>query len=81
MTMASVAGGCQHCQAHGAFTLHLMGADPERIRDLWTLEQSTEFSEAEKAALRLARHGALAVLLAGVPAYLVAIGLVRRRPA
>jgi hypothetical protein len=23
--MASVAAGCQHCQAHGAHTLHLMG--------------------------------------------------------
>lgn len=57
-TMASIAGGCQHCQAHGAYTLHLMGVDPERIRDIWTFEQSGEFSEAEKAALRLARDGA-----------------------
>jgi alkylhydroperoxidase family enzyme len=58
-TMASVAGGCQHCQAHGAYTLHLMGVDSDRIRDIWTFEQSTEFTEAEKAALRLARDGAL----------------------
>ena len=58
-TMASVAGGCQHCQAHGAYTLHLMGVDPDRIRDIWTFEQSSEFTEAEKAALRLARDGAL----------------------
>lgn len=57
-TMASVAGGCQHCQAHGAYTLHLMGVDPDRIRDIWTFEQSDEFSEAEKVALRLARDGA-----------------------
>jgi alkylhydroperoxidase family enzyme len=57
-TMASVAGGCQHCQAHGAYTLHLMGVDPERIRDIWTFEESAEFSPAEKAALRLARDGA-----------------------
>jgi alkylhydroperoxidase family enzyme len=57
-TMASVAGGCQHCQAHGAYTLHLMGVDPNRIRDIWSFEQSSEFSEAEKAALRLARDGA-----------------------
>lgn len=57
-TMASVAGGCQHCQAHGAYTLHLMGVDPDRIRDIWTFEQSTQFSDAEKAALRLARDGA-----------------------
>jgi alkylhydroperoxidase family enzyme len=57
-TMASVASGCQHCQAHGAYTLHLMGVDPDRIRDIWTFEQSTEFSEAERAALRLARDAA-----------------------
>ena len=58
-TMASIAGGCQHCQAHGAYTLHMMGVDPDRIRDIWTFEQSGEFSEAERAALRLARDGAL----------------------
>ena len=58
-TMASIAGGCQHCQAHGAYTLHMMGVDPDRIRDIWTFEESTAFSEAERAALRLARDGAL----------------------
>lgn len=58
-TMASIGGGCQHCQAHGAYTLHLMGVDAERIRDIWTFEQSDAFSDAEKAALRLARDGAL----------------------
>jgi alkylhydroperoxidase family enzyme len=58
-TMASIAGGCQHCQAHGAYSLRLMGVDPDRIRDIWTFEQSAEFSDAEKAALRLARDGAL----------------------
>jgi alkylhydroperoxidase family enzyme len=57
-TMASIAGGCQHCQAHGAYTLHLLGVDEERIRDIWSFEQSTQFSDAEKAALRLAQHGA-----------------------
>jgi alkylhydroperoxidase family enzyme len=58
-TMASIAGGCQHCQAHGAYTLHLMGVEPDRVRDIWTFEQSNGFSESEKAALRLARDGAL----------------------
>jgi alkylhydroperoxidase family enzyme len=57
-TMASIAGGCQHCQAHGAYTLHLMGVNPERIRDIWSFEQSAAFSPAERAALRLARDGA-----------------------
>ena len=57
-TMASAAAGCQHCQAHGAYTLHLMGVDSNRIRDIWTFEDSSTFNEAEKAALRLARDGA-----------------------
>ena len=57
-TMASIAGGCQHCQAHGAYTLSLMGVDANRIRDIWTFEQSADFTEADKAALRLARDGA-----------------------
>ncbi|MDT8398356.1 MAG: carboxymuconolactone decarboxylase family protein [Pseudomonadales bacterium] len=57
-TMASIASGCQHCQAHGGYTLQMMGVDPERIRDIWTFEQSPAFSTAEKAALTLARDGA-----------------------
>jgi alkylhydroperoxidase family enzyme len=58
-TMASIAGGCQHCQAHGAYTLHMMGVDAGRIRDIWTFDQSAEFTAAEKAALRLARDAAM----------------------
>ncbi len=58
-TMASVASGCQHCQSHGAYTLHLMGVDPDRIRSIWTFEQSEEFSAAEKAVLRFARDAAI----------------------
>ena len=57
-TMASIAGGCQHCQAHGGYSLTLMGVDAQRIRDIWVFEQSDEFTEAEKSALRLARDGA-----------------------
>lgn len=57
-TMASIAGGCQHCQAHGGYSLTLMGVDAARIRDIWTFEQAAEFSAAEKSALRLARDGA-----------------------
>ena len=57
-TMASIAGGCQHCQSHGGYSLHLLGVDPDRIRDLWSFEQSNEFSTREKWALRLARDAA-----------------------
>jgi alkylhydroperoxidase family enzyme len=58
-TMASVAGGCQHCQAHGAYSLSMMGVDTDRIRNIWVFEESVEFTDAEKAALRLARDAAL----------------------
>ena len=57
-TMASVASGCLHCQSHGAYSLHLMNVDEERIQSIWEFEQSSLFTEAEKAALRLARDGA-----------------------
>ena len=53
-TMASLAAGCQHCQAHGGFSLSLLGVDAQRIRDIWSFEHSELFDEAEKAALRLA---------------------------
>ena len=46
--MASIASGCRHCQAHGAYTLHLMGVDEDRIRDIWTFETSAAFMEAEQ---------------------------------
>lgn len=58
-TMASVAAGCMHCQSHGAYSLHLMGVSPDRIRDIWSYEQSDDFTDAEKAALRLACDAAL----------------------
>ena len=58
-TMASVAAGCTHCQAHGAYSLHLMGVSPDRIRDIWSFEQSEDFTESEREALRLARDAAL----------------------
>lgn len=64
-TMASIAGGCQHCQAHGAYTLHLMGVEADRIRDIWTFEDSPAFSDAERAALRLARDGAFVPSMVG----------------
>ncbi len=57
-TMASLASGCQHCQAHGAYTLAMMGVDTQRIRDIWSFENSDLFSDAERAALRLACDGA-----------------------
>jgi alkylhydroperoxidase family enzyme len=36
-----------------------MGVDSDRIRDIWTFENSEYFTEAERAALRLARDAAV----------------------
>ena len=54
-TIASIAGGCRHCQSHGARGLHKQGAEQARIEELWNYERSTLFTDAEKAAFELAR--------------------------
>lgn len=58
-TVVSTASGCHHCQAHGAYGLHLNGTSLERIQALWTFEESPLFSGADRAALRLARDAGL----------------------
>ena len=52
--MASRASGCRYCQAHTATTAFHQGADPAKIAALWEFETSDRFSDAERAALRLA---------------------------
>ena len=53
-TVASLASGCRHCQSHGAYHLHLIGVQDEKIQALWSFETSHLFDDAERAALRLA---------------------------
>ncbi|MEM7140987.1 MAG: carboxymuconolactone decarboxylase family protein [Actinomycetota bacterium] len=53
-TVSSLSAGCRHCQAHGAYALHLGGSDTERIQALWEFETSELFDEAERTALRFA---------------------------
>lgn len=53
-TVSSQTAGCRHCQSHGAYGLAKAGVEVERIRALWSFEQSDLFSEAERAALRFA---------------------------
>lgn len=53
-TVASLASGCRHCQSHGAYHLHLIGVQDEKIQALWSFETSDLFDDAERAALRLA---------------------------
>jgi uncharacterized peroxidase-related enzyme len=57
--MASSAAGCTYCQAHTASKIADGGRVSEKLERLWEFEQSSLFSDAEHAALRLARDGAL----------------------
>lgn len=52
-TVASLASGCRHCQAHGSIALDkLAGVDIEKVTALWTFEESELFTDRERAALR-----------------------------
>ncbi len=52
-TISSLAAGCRHCQAHGAFGLDKAGLPLEKIQALWSFETSDLFSDRERAALQL----------------------------
>lgn len=57
--VASHAAGCQYCQAHTAHGAEQRGVDSAKIEAAFLFEESPLFSEAERAALRLARDAAL----------------------
>ena len=59
-TVASLASGCRHCQSHGAYHLHKIGVPDEKIQALWSFETSELFTDAERAALRLAMAAGVA---------------------
>src|SRR5260221_2644460 len=56
--LASRAHGCMYCSAHTAALGANAEVPREKIAALWEFEQSPLFSEAEKAALRIAVAGA-----------------------
>ena len=58
--IASQVAGCRYCQAHMANLSKIYTASKEKISKVWEFEQSDLFSDAEKAALRVAYSGALA---------------------
>ncbi|MDH4073088.1 MAG: carboxymuconolactone decarboxylase family protein [Gammaproteobacteria bacterium] len=58
--IASQAAGCRYCQAHMANLSKIYKASEEKIGRVWEFETADCFSEAERAALRLAYKGALA---------------------
>jgi uncharacterized peroxidase-related enzyme len=57
--VASTAAGCRYCQAHTASNATRKGAHAEKIAQVWSYESSDLFSDADRAALRLAHHAAL----------------------
>lgn len=52
--VCSLAAGCRYCQAHTAEAIHIMKVPEEKIRDLVRFDTSDRFTDAERAALRLA---------------------------
>jgi len=57
--IASTAAGCKYCQIHTAHGAHEQGEDDARILAAWDYETSELFTEAERAALRIAQAGAM----------------------
>jgi len=55
MYMVSRSAGCQYCAAHSANLAALRDVATHKIEALGQFEQSLEFSEAERAALRFAQ--------------------------
>lgn len=56
--VASLTAGCRYCQAHSIFGAERAGEDRERLADVWDFETSDRFTEAERAALRVAAAAA-----------------------
>ena len=57
--VSSAAAGCVACQANASFgAVRAAGATAERVENVWLFEQSPLYTDAEKAALRLARDAA-----------------------
>jgi uncharacterized peroxidase-related enzyme len=56
--MASRAAGCGYCMAHTTHTAERVGISAEKEEALWSYETSPLFSDAERAALRVAQCAA-----------------------
>lgn len=53
--IASTASGCVYCQSHTSHGAHNEGVDAEKIAAAWEYETSELFTDAERAALRVAQ--------------------------
>jgi uncharacterized peroxidase-related enzyme len=54
-TVVSAAAGCSYCQAHTSHVAERRGTEAEKLASVWQFETSPLFSEAERAALRVAQ--------------------------
>lgn len=50
----SLASGCRYCQSHMSNLSTRFGASDEKIQALWNFEESELFTDAERAAIRVA---------------------------
>jgi len=57
--VASNAAGCRYCQAHTSHSAERRGVSDEKIRAAFEYETSELFSDAERAALRVAAHAGM----------------------
>lgn len=57
--VVSNAAGCRYCQAHTSHSAERAGASEEKIQAAFEFESSDLFSEAERAALRVALHAGM----------------------
>lgn len=51
-TISSLAAGCRHCQAHGAYGVHKFVVPEEKAQAVWSVETSDLFDDRERAARR-----------------------------
>ena len=57
--LTSHAAGCRYCQAHTSHSAHRSDVAPEKIGAVFEYESSPLFSDAERAALRVAAHAGM----------------------
>ena len=58
-TVVSAAAGCSYCQAHTSHVAERRGSDADKLEQVWDFENSPLFSDAERAALQVARGAGL----------------------
>ena len=58
--VASAVGGCRYCQAHTSFLAKECGVPAEKLSQAFLSEDSPNYTLAERAAIRLAMHAAMA---------------------